>query len=125
MENITKEAFEYALKHELLRDGELDKTYVRQKAINLHLPKWFRDLISEDGKCFASLSQFPTGVVMRVCRDGEDQTLQVGQLVYRGTNADEREVLNCISRYGGWLEEDVADIALKGAEFEQTEMKVK
>lgn len=116
MENY-KEAFQYAEEHSLLKDGKFDSGHIRRKIMDTCHPKWFRDCISCHGEQYSSLSQFPEGVVMRVCRDGDDQTLQVGQVIYKGkNNAD--WVLNCAGIYASWLDESDANRALVGACFE-------
>lgn len=120
MENY-KQAFLYAEEHSLLKDGKFDSNYIRQQIMDTYHPKWFRDYVSCQGESFSSLSSFPEGVVLRVCRDGVDQTLQVGQMIYKGKNC-EKWVLNCGGKYSGWLEEVDADKALAGACFERTDI---
>lgn len=123
MSKIDDRAYAYAKKHNLLRDGVLDPSYIRENIPdNLDFPYWFGNCIATEGETFANLLEFPIDIVMRVCRDSSDHSLRIGELIYRSSyDPVDRPVLVITGYYGGWLEEDEANQALQGAHFEHTD----
>lgn len=116
---IPQRVFDYASKHGLLDMGSFFHEPARRKLSHKKnyrkTPKYMRDACSCDGMQFDSLSEFPKGKVLRVCREGKNKDFLVGDIVWRS-----KKGIDGINFYqeAGCLDAEFCDEALKGVHFE-------
>lgn len=125
---IEMRAYTYAKKAGLLPGGT--HPYFDAQALRIALessktmrtaPKYFRAAVSCEGLSYASLDDFPTGIVLRVCHDSDNGELIVGELVWRDpAHTAGVDVLNVVQGMGSMSAAESAE-ALKGAQFEHTQ----
>ena len=119
---VEKRVYDYAVKHGFLDCCVLNFSAARAKLERMSrkkkVPKYFRDAISCDGLTFSSLHEFPCNQMLRVCRDSNDGTFQVGDLVWRSTpKKGFPDGINFVKE-AGCLDGEYCSDALKGAMFE-------
>lgn len=128
---IEMRAYTYAKKAGLLPGGMYP--YFDAQALRIALessktmrtaPKYFRTAVSCEGLSYASLDDFPTGIVLRVCHDSDNGELIVGELVWRDLAPTAgADGLNVVQGMGAMDAAESAE-ALKGAHFERTQYTV-
>lgn len=121
---IQKRVYTYADTHGFLQGITFDALSIRTKLESpghrRKAPAYFRKGVSCAGLSFRCLSEVPVGEVLRVCRDSEDGTFQVGALVWRSAKpSGGLDGLNFIQD-AACLDEEFCSEALVGAMFEET-----
>ena len=125
---VPDRVYEYAMEHALLTSTEFFPKFVRNDIVvalrdKKHYrktPKYFRDFLAYDGESFASLADFPIGVMFVVSRDSDNGEFQMGDIVWR-SNPEKFGGADGINfkQIAVCLETDDCDAALKGAQFER------
>jgi hypothetical protein len=118
---VDDKVYEYALKHSLTR-GRLfyKREIVYRMATWLpyrKAPKYFRDGIACDGYAFRNLREMLLERFWLCCRDSDDGTFRVGDVVYRNSGKDQGFAGITIRQTGDRVEADRCDVALQGAKF--------
>lgn len=121
---VPDRVYEYAAKHGLLRGSKFARNDIvvalRDKKHYRKTPKYFRDFLAYDGESFASLADFPIGVMFAVSRDSDNGEFQMGDIVWR-SNPEKFGGADGINfkQIAVCLEAEYCDAALKGAQFER------
>ena len=120
---INWRVYQYAEKHRLLIGDKFSPAYIREvlerKGRKLRVPKYFYEAISCDGLHFNCLSDFPRNKKLRVCRNSNDGTSRIGDLVWRSNDAPGTcDGIN-FAQDAACLDAEFCNQALQGAMFEE------
>lgn len=122
---IDARVYAYAAKNDMLFRGCFEPLEVRTIFEKIgrkkKVPQYFRDAIAADGMTFSSLDQFPVETFLRVCRDSNDGTFMVGDVVWRSKPQPGRmDGINFVQK-SGCLDKELCQESLRGgAMFEET-----